>query len=618
MALFSFNISRLVKVISFLSIGVYAWPLIFKIPRTLRILFEAFRPGGYGIADKDFWAFSRVDAGFRPWYTKIARDYETQGRFGYVWDDGLGMPLGVRIYNNLGTYKILYWLGHRRMMALGYTLMLLSNVILVSSHFGLLIGVLTGLIAAGSPLLIASYTHFGKPEMFWWAFTIPVIYLGLAGQGLWAGLGWSILTVFNLSVSYMIILLLGPALLIALFLHGTLLVGLAGVIPGIGKNIIRLTYMWRSGFMGRITSEQARLWKRPLRPQISELILWFPFLLSVALATYVSASPIVGIFIIIFGIGVNWFNYRVIYLNDPQSFNIAFWVIGLVFACISHSLCALLAIALMLYVNPNLYGFPLPEAETNPDMDKLERWMSNVNKAMRIFPALAPLSLPRPTELMHFFDQIPNGARLIAESDGDPRTKSRFRAFWQWTEEFLPARQIDLVSEMYTRAVEPELVDKYLTPFNAQQMTLDEMKRICQTLGVSYIVTYTKETAALLEEAGYHSIASVNLATLDDFLAAIANVPPVELNLFKISTSETIIAPAVSWSLKANELTWSAHANQAYVIRYRYSPEFRAYQNGQALAVTPIKPMSDLPLRFMQVTAVMDGPITLKFHPRWL
>lgn len=605
------------KIINFLSIGLYAWPLIFKIPSTLRILFEAFRPGGYGIADKDFWAFSRVDAGFRPWYTKIARDYETQGRFGYVWDDGLGMPLGVRIYNNLGTYKLLYWLGHRRMMALGYILMILAIVILVSLYFGFVIGGLAGVIAAGSPLLIVSYTHFGKPEMFWWAFTIPVIYLGLAGQGLWAGLGWSILTIFNLSVSYMIILLLGPALLIALFVHGTLLVGIAGAIPGIGKNIIRLTYMWRSGFMGSITSEQTRLWKRPLRPQITEMILWFPFLLSVTLSSCASSSPILGIFIILFGIGVNWFNYRVIYLNDPQSFNAAFWVIGLIFACISHSLCALLAIALMLYVNPNLYNFPLLDVETNPCIDKVDRWLRNENKAMRIFPALAPLSLPRPTELMHFFDQIPNGARFIAESDGDPRAGSRFRMFWQWTEEFLPARQIDLVSEMYTRAVEPDLVDRYLTTFSAQQMTADEMTRLCQNLGASHIVTHTKETAALLKDAGHRSIANVDLATLDEFSAVIANVPPVELNLFEIAAFEAIIAPAVSWSRIANDLTWLACADQSYIIRYRYSPEFRAYQNGQKLTVEPFNPMSDLPLQFMQVTAVADGPVTLKFRPHW-
>ena len=243
--------------------------------------------------------------------------------------------------------------------------------------------------------------------------------------------------------------------------------------------------------------------------------------------------------------------------------------------------------------------------------------MRNENKAMRIFPALAPLSLPRPTELMHFFDQIPNGARLIAESDGDPRAGSRFRMFWQWTEEFLPARQIDLVSEMYTRAVEPDLVDRYLTTFSAQRITADEMTRICQNLGVSHVVVHTKETASLLEDAGFQSVANVDLATLDEFREVIANVPPVELNLFEISASETIIAPAVSWSRTGNVLTWIAQADQSYVIRYRYSQEFRAYQNDQKLAVAPFKPMSDLPLQFIQVTAVVDGPITLKFHPHW-
>ena len=181
------NLSKILSIVYFAAVGIYTWPLIFKIPKTLRVVFEAFRPGGFGVADRDFWAFNRSDAGFRPWYTKIANDYHSQGRFGYVWDDGLGMPLGVRIYNNWGTYKLLHLLGHRWMMALGYVLMILAIIILVSLHFGILIGILAGVIAAGSPLLIVSYTHFGKPEMFWWAFTIPVISIRnstYAGQSL--------------------------------------------------------------------------------------------------------------------------------------------------------------------------------------------------------------------------------------------------------------------------------------------------------------------------------------------------------------------------------------------------------------------------------------------------
>ena len=66
--------------IQWVCIGIYAWPLILKLPYTLRSVYEAFRPDGGNLAEKDFWAFGPRDAGFRPWYLKIARDYHTQGR----------------------------------------------------------------------------------------------------------------------------------------------------------------------------------------------------------------------------------------------------------------------------------------------------------------------------------------------------------------------------------------------------------------------------------------------------------------------------------------------------------------------------------------------------------
>jgi hypothetical protein len=596
--------------------GIYAWPLILKVPKTIWILFEAFRPGGYGIANDDFWAFSRVDAAFRPWYSKIAKDYHSQGRFGYVWDDGLGMPLGARIYNNLGTYRLLHWLGHRQMMAGGYALMVLATIILVSLHFGFLIGSLFGLLTAGSPLIVIAYTHYGKPEMFWWPFIIPVIYLGLFGHGLWAGLAWSCLAMLNLSVSYMIILLMGPTFLATLYFNSALLGGIAGCVPGIGKNVIRLIYMWRTGFMSSLSSEQARLWKRPLRPTLNELIHWVPFVVSISLSMCKSAMPVLGLLIIVFCIGIYWFNYRIMYLNDPQSFHISFWLIALIFACLNHSFYALLATIPALYLNPIFYGLPVSDTSTSNDMDIIDRWRYLTRECFFTYPALVPSSAPRPDALMTFFGMIPNGARLIAESDGDPRSGSRFRVFWQWTEEFLPARQIDLANEMYTRALEPELVDKYLTSFNAQHMMATEMSQICLFLGVSHVVTHTEETFAMLRRAGYQSIAEVDLAPLDEFRAIIFNLPQVKLHLVEINRSATIIEPVVSWSRSENELKWVATAGKSYIIKYRYNEQFQALQNGKKLAVSPHKLFGDLPLKFMHVTAVMDGPVLLTFHPR--
>lgn len=610
-------LNRFLRIMFAFNIGIYSWPLIFKIPKTLRILFESFRSGGFGISNNNFWAFSRVDAAFRPWYTKIAKDYNTQGRFGYVWDDGLGMPLGVRIYNNWATYRVLYLFGHRRMMMIGYGLMILATIVLVAMPFGMCTGILIGLLAAGSPLIIGAYTHQGKPEMFWWAFSIPVVYFALSGNGLWAGLCWSGLSLLNLSISYMIILLVGPAFLFVFYIHGALSEAIMGGVPGIFKNSIRLLYMWRSGFMAGISSEQARLWKRPIRPTDKELMWWFPFVSSIVFSTFTAVNPVVGLLIIGFSVGMYWFNWRVIYINDTQSFHILFYLITLTYACVNQSLPGLLIIFFLLYPRPSSCGIPINHPTASKAVVVWNRRIENALNEIRSFPNLGAQERPQPEQLMQFFAQIPHGSRIIAESDGDPRVDSKFRAFWQWTEEFLPVRQVDLVNEIYTRIVESELVDKYLLKFNAQHMTIAEMLQICRILGVSYIVTNTQETTTLLESAGYRAVGSVDLAVLDDFLTVVTKIPPVKLNLFKILSTETVVSPAAPWSRKGNELKWQAIAGQSYVIRYRYAPEFQAYQKGHKLEVRPFRPLNDLPLQFMQVSTIIDGPVVLNYQPRW-
>lgn len=150
---------RLLELAAFAVIGLHGWPLLFKLPCTLRVLFEALRPGGFGIAASDFWAFSQIDAAFRPWYSEIARDYHTQGRFGYVWDDGLGMSLDVRIYNNLTTYKLLHWLGARRMMASGYLLMVVMLALWCGWRFNPWVGIAVGVLAAGGSLIVGTITY---------------------------------------------------------------------------------------------------------------------------------------------------------------------------------------------------------------------------------------------------------------------------------------------------------------------------------------------------------------------------------------------------------------------------------------------------------------------------
>jgi hypothetical protein len=78
-----------------------------------------------------------------------------------------------------------------------------------------------------------------------------------------------------------------------------------------------------------------------------------------------------------------------------------------------------------------------------------------------------------------------------------------------------------------------------------------------------------------------------------------------------------VIEPASHWVRRGNELIWEAKAGQVYMIRYRFHSEFKAQQQRKMLAVKPVQPIGELPLRFMQVKAIADGPLILKFHQRW-
>lgn len=610
------SLRRLSEILSFLVIGLHGWPLVFRIPHTLCVLFEAFRPGGHGIPDADFWAFSQVDAAFRPWYNKVARDFQSLGRFGYAWDDGLGMPYGPRIYNNLVTYKLLYWLGTRRMMAIGYLLMVVIAALLCGWRFNPWVGIAVGVLVAGSPVIVASYTHLGKPEVFWWGPAMLFVFAAFSGSGLFAGMLWSFLALVNLSVCVMLAIMLGPALFVHSLSANSLLGLVIGVIPGIVKFGFRGVHALRSGFLTSIASEQSRIWKRSYYPGVDELIWWLPFMLSIAASTYTSQQFVTGGLIIIAVVGLHWANYRIIYMNDPQSFRMAFWTIGLGYAVATQSLIGLLVILLLAYTRPASCGIPT----TPEDAGQANPWQRRLNNAWqqtKAYPAVTPLRFLQPAPLVAFFDQIPDRARFLAESDGDPRTESRFRAFWQWTEEFLPARQIDLVNEIYTRAVEPELADHYLRRFNAEQMTAQEMRWLCQVLGVSYVVAHTAATVLALQSVGYEPVAQVDLSTLEHFREFV-RTPPVTLTLLQNPLPATVIEPAAPWSREGNVLTWEARAGESYVIRYRYYPNFRAYQNGEMLKLEPMHPIDGLPLMFMRVNAIADGPIDLKFHPRWI
>lgn len=599
------SLRKLFNLVVFLVVGLHGWLLVFRIPHTLRVLFEAFRPGGHGINNADFWAFGPTDAAFRPWYNKTARTFHTQGRFGYAWDDGLGMYLGLRTYNNLFTYKLLYWLGTRRMTTIGCLMMLTLSTGLCIWRFGPWLGLAVGLLMVGSPILVVSYTHLGKPEVFWWGLGVLFVFAGFSGMGLLAGLLWSLLAFVNLPVSVMLAMLLGPALFFSSLSSHSLFGLIIGVTPGAVKHTLRIISMRHSAFLSNKVSEQRRVWKRTWHPILFEYARWFPFILSIAASAYTSQQFITGVLILIVGLGLHWSNYRIIYLNDDQSFILAFLTIGLGYAVAVQSIAGLLGIIFFTYSHPPFW-YEAVWQRSWPN------WR-NAWQLIKSYLEVAPLRFVQPAPLITFLNQIPDGARILLESDGDPRTGSIFRTFTQWTEESLPHRQVDLVNNMYTRQLEPELSVRYLNNFNASKMNAQVMGQLCQVLGVSHVVAFSAATVRALDSIGYKQIAQVNLNNLEPHDLSIIRLPGLVFVLLQAPSPLTVIDPALRWERKGNLLTWTAKAGQSYIVRYRHHPNFRAYQNGLTLEVEPVKPVMEIPLTFMRVKAIADGPIALRF-----
>ncbi len=585
--------------------------LILKIPYSLWAVGRAFFPGGWGISNREFWAFSKNDARFRSWYNKITGDYAVRGRFGYAWDDGLGIVLGPRIYNNTATYKLLDRLGTRNMMALGYTLMISGVVFMAVQVFSPLTAAIAGILLAGAPLVISLYTHNGKPEIFWHGF-IPIwIYLiftlpGGLEQGVLTGSIWSFLAFVNLSVSVICGLMLAPVILFLSLDSGNFLVLLAAVLPGAIKIGLRFSCMIRYRFFSRLVKEQSRLsidgWNFSKR----ELQWLIPYSCSIALSSFHARLYAGGALLLIFSVLVYWVNGRngrIVKLNDLINMNSILGCTGLGFSLAAGSPWGLAAILFMYFSSPRACDFPKPSK-------------GNLTVS-RDYPALKPMAFPFPEGLKHFFDQIPGDSRIAMESDGDPRSASKFLRFWQWTEEFLPARGIELANEMYTMFAEPGLMTGYLNRLKPGSTTPAEITNICQPLGIAYIVGFSPAMECLLREAGFTETARVNLKDLPGFIDLI-DVPPVEFKLFKAPSYTSVIEPEVSWKRRGNELSWEAVGGREYVIRYRYYPDFEAFREQERLTVEKMRPFPDIPLTFMRVKSPVDGPVTLRFRGRRL
>lgn len=592
--------------------AVHGLPLVFKLPKTIAVLAKTFLLVEENLKGRHFFAFGSVDQRFRTWYNKIARDFKEKGRFGYAWLDGLGMPLGDRIYNNWATYFMVAELGNLHALGISFLLFMCGIMVLVSMQLGLLTSILYSLLILASPLVIAFFTHLGKPERIWWWLMVPFLYFAFTEYGLITGGIWSFIALVNFPLAATSALLVFPWLVYHSLRDGYFWMLVIAVLPGVIKTLVRLYAMVRSGYAQKIAMNQSGAWQRPLLPQPEELVWYIPYLLTLGCAMFESGQWLPILMGGLPPLLLYWANHRGFYLNDEQTFHFSLFLTGIILCILTQSTLGLFFTLLLAYTHPTLCTFPKPLGVWK--RDRIKENITAIGKyQFERYPDLALLAYKIPDALTRFLDQIPANARICAEPDGDPRLGTQFRIFWQYLDQYFVQRGIDNIFEEYINYSEPEITWKYFIAFEALQPA--QIEQFCSALGISYFITFSRKCAQVFSDISYNKIASIPGSEFEEF-SALLTAPSVDLTLWKNAKAVSVIDPLVSWHIQGNQLQWYAQKGNIYHVRYRYHKNFAAYIQDKEIGITPYQPLEDLPLQFMQIQADQSGQIMLRFHPR--
>jgi len=603
----------------------YGFPsLLLQWPVTIWRLFRAL----FGRCEGSVYALTSFDMWLRTYYSKLARNFKEAGRFGYVWDEGMGIPMGPRFGSNYVTY-LLYDALSPTSFSLFSLGLFLSLVVLTGFTLGnLALSVAVALLLAASPAILFSLVSYGiKPEVIWWSFSILV--LVTASMNAW-GLVWimtGFLLLVNTSVSVIMgALLVGPWTWSLLHGHPFIEPSMVWLIPGLLARSFRMLCAYQEGWLNIFSNEQTRVVRRSSKISRFREVkrLGYSFLVPLLIACWGRWD--IGLTLGSIPVVLYFLNRQLIKIMDTVSMRLLFLCSIVSAALLSGEWLSLLGVVLFAYADPAGYvlsGWVLGERKTNEfkkdvSVQSLVQRTDSYNNLLKDYPWFAPMSLPKPDVLIGMLDRIPSGSRILLEGDGDPRTESRYWCFHDWTNEFLPARKIELVNQTFLiKAVEPLLAGRYFDRFAIPDLPPSVMHQICSTLGVSFVITFTQETTDALQNLGYCCIMRVRYEDYAE-LADLLHMPHRDLALLANPESTSILSPCVAWSRDRNSISWQAKAGEAYVLRYRFHPCIEAMQGHVRLPVEPQTVFADLPLRFMRVRAEHDGPLTVRFVPRWV
>jgi hypothetical protein len=375
------------------------------------------------------------------------------------------------------------------------------------------------------------------------------------------------------------------------------------------------------GMGGEVATEQkkvARAHRITLR-ELAGLVLWFgiPFLL---------AGTTIGWGMIILGLAAAAFwlvNGHLVKVADTVTVLMALLTLVIALALASGGWIGLLGVAWFAFYQPfgafpAIAGRRAAEAYQQAMGQSPQERLRFLQQISAGFPWFRIGRLACPEAITQLLAAIPDGARLLLESDGDGRGAGSHLHFRNWTDSMVAVRGVELVNQFFLlRLVEPALADSYLDRFTAKMLAAATMREVCCGLGASHVLAFSPQTVAGLEAAGFRRVYDVAEPAMADYADAL-HMPPGDIMLLAAPDVSTVVEPSVGPRRDGNVLRWDAKAGEAYLVRYRHHRNFVARQAGAQLEVVPEAPLAGFALRFMRVMAKADGELELEFKRRWL
>jgi hypothetical protein len=463
-----------------------------------------------------YYAFSEIDAGFRTWYNKIAYDFKAFNRAGYSWDDGIGLSLASRAYNNQATYFLTEKIGQLRLAIYGRILWVSSVVALLVStdQYEMKVVLVTSVLLFFSPLISQIYTLLGKPEVFWWFFVPPLAYFCFSDTPIVAAIIWSILAFVNAPSAFLVAL----TIMFSSFLFQAVseqynLFDMAYFVllclPGVIKLVLRLRFMIKTKYLSIIGNEQKGLWKRGWL-DFSQEWLSYSILAASLYFSILSAGFPVWYFVLFFGpvAALYYLNWRLIYLNDVQSFFILFLSYAIGVAIVFQSNEGLLISCLYFFK-----VFLIPKS-TYVMLCVRER---NIEEVVSLFfgvfslSSLLKTSDYREEPLIRAFDDIPENSRIVILTEARLRS-SKFRKQIETLRFNLLEKRITQVNDCYGTMQSNDIAQFTTEKFikDATKEQLDEMEDLLKLLQVGYLVTFDEDCAETLIKNGMFSLSGEN------------------------------------------------------------------------------------------------------------